>query len=308
MYQEADVDIMMSIAKNRPKARTRTSLLRIESGLAVPKSDQLATEEPLEIRLVAGNAKQPCRQTVAITMRTPSQDFELAAGFLFAEGVIKDRDEIRRIAYCTDPVEPQQYNIVNVELKSAVLPNLAPLERHFYITSACGVCGKSGLDNLLLRHTRLESSVEISAEVIAGLPEKLRQQQGLFNQTGGLHAAALFNHQGELLQVREDVGRHNALDKLVGWAFLSNRLPLSQHLVLVSGRASYELAQKTLAAGIPILAAISAPSSLAVDLAREFNLTLIGFLRGSFNLYSVPERVRVLHLAGEPQDHALSVR
>lgn len=283
-------------------------MLRIEGGRAFLKSDQLVTEEPLEIRLVAGSGQHSSRQTVAITMRTPSEDFELAAGFLFAEGVIQNRDQIRRIAYCTDQSEPQQYNIVNVELKSSALPDLAPLERHFYITSACGVCGKAGLDNLRLRHRGLESSLQIPAEIIAGLPEKLRKQQGLFAQTGGLHAAALFDQNGELLQVREDVGRHNALDKLVGRAFLENQLPLSEHLVLVSGRASYELAQKTLAAGIPILAAISAPSSLAVDLAKEFNLTLIGFLRGSFNLYSVPERVRVLHLAGEPQDHALSVR
>ena len=210
-------------------------------------------------------------------MRTPGNDFELAAGFLFAEGLVGRREEIRRIAYCTDQDEPQQYNIVNVELWANTLPNLAPLERHFYTTSACGVCGRAGLDNLRSRCARLEPSLQLSAETIATLPQKLQEHQGLFAQTGGLHAAALFDQSGNLIQVREDVGRHNALDKLVGWALLENHLPLSEGLVLVSGRASYELAQKTLAAGIPILAAISAPSSLAVELAREFNLTPVSY-------------------------------
>lgn len=273
--------------KNRPKARTQTWLFRVEGENVYSRSDQLVTEEPLEIRLVAGEL----RQTLAVTMRTPGNDFELATGFLFAEGLVGRQDEIRRIAYCTDQGEPQQYNIVNVELWANTLPNLTPLERHFYTTSACGVCGKAGLENLRLRCVRLESSLQVAAETIASLPQKLRKYQGLFAQTGGLHAAALFDQTGNVIQVREDVGRHNALDKLVGWALLDNRLPLSQCLVLVSGRASYELAQKTLAAGIPIMAAISAPSSLAVDLAREFNLTLIGFLRGPFNIYSAAERI-----------------
>jgi FdhD protein len=273
--------------KHRPKARVRTWLFRVEGEQVYPRSDQIVTEEPLEIRLVAGEL----RQTLAVTMRTPGNDFELAAGFLFAEGLVGRRKEIRRIAYCTDQDEPQQYNTVNVELWANTLPNLAPLERHFYTTSACGVCGRAGLDNLRLRCARLESSLQVSAQTITTLPQKLQEHQGLFAQTGGLHAAALFDQNGHLIQIREDVGRHNALDKLVGWALLQNQLPLSQCLVLVSGRASYELAQKTLAAGIPILAAISAPSSLAVELAREFNLTLIGFLRGSFNIYSAPERI-----------------
>lgn len=265
-------------------------MLRIEGGRAFARPDHLATEEPLEIRLQSGMGE---RRTLAVTMRTPGHDFELAAGFLFAEGVITSRSEIRRMAYCTDPGEPQQFNIVNVELASNTLPDLAPLERHFYTTSACGVCGRAGLENLRLRYRPLEPGLRISSEVIAQLPATLRQHQGLFAQTGGLHAAALFDKFGELLAAREDVGRHNALDKLLGWALLENRLPLSEHIVLVSGRASYELAQKTLAAGVPILAAISAPSSLAVELARAFNLTLIGFLRSSFNVYSGQERLEV---------------
>ncbi|KZK16321.1 formate dehydrogenase accessory sulfurtransferase FdhD [Meiothermus taiwanensis] len=281
-----------STPNHRPKARTRTRLLRIEQGQAAARLDQLATEEPLEIRLLASGSPTE-RKTLAVTMRTPGHDFELAAGFLLAEGLVSRREEIRRIAYCTDPDEPQQYNIVNVELNTAILPELAPLERHFFTTSACGVCGKAGLENLRRRYAPLDTSWKVSSRVIAQLPHRLYAQQTLFAQTGGLHAAALFDREGRLLALREDVGRHNALDKLLGWALLENRLPLSEQIVLVSGRASYELAQKTLAAGAPVLCAISAPSSLAVELARAFNLTLIGFLRGSFNVYSGAERLRL---------------
>lgn len=263
-------------------------MLRVTEGRAQPHSDELITEEPLEIRLLAGRQ----RQTVAVTLRTPGQDFELAAGFLFAEGIIGQREELRRVAYCTDPGEAQQYNIVNVELQSSELPGLERLERHFYTTSACGVCGKAGLEQLKLRGQHpLNDASRIRAEVLPHLPLKLRQAQGLFERTGGLHAAALFDLEGELLALREDVGRHNALDKLIGWALLEGRLPLREKVVLVSGRASYELCQKALAAGVPILAAISAPSSLAVELARHFKLTLVGFLRESFNIYSHPERI-----------------
>lgn len=278
----------MSISKpkNR-KAKTRTSLLRFDGKKSIQKSDFLATEEPLEIRLVAGKNKQ----TIAITMRTPGNDFELAAGFLFAEGVIGTKDEIRRIAYCTDHNEPQLYNIVNVELKGDALPELPGLDRHFFTNSACGVCGKSALENLHSRCTPLQSKLRVEAGIISSLPEKLKTAQALFGLTGGLHAAALFDSRGKLVASREDVGRHNALDKLLGWAFLENKLPLDDHLVLVSGRASYELVQKCITAGVGVLAAISAPSSLAVELAGDFNLTLIGFLRGSFNLYTAPQRI-----------------
>ena len=282
---------------HRSKSRSKVSLLRIEDRTARRKSDEVATEEPLEIRLLAkdkGEERQRRKEeskTIAVTMRTPGNDFELALGFLFAEGVIGSRSEIARVAYCTDEGEAQQYNIVNVELKSEVLPELTGLDRHFFTSSACGVCGKSALENLQVRCAPLASELQVSAEMISSLPAELRKQQKLFDSTGGLHAAALFDTAGNLLAVREDVGRHNALDKLVGWALMENKLPLSQCVLLVSGRASYELAQKTVAAGIPILAAISAPSSLAVEVAKEFNLTLIGFLRGSFNIYSVPERI-----------------
>jgi FdhD protein len=228
-------------------------------------------------------------------MRTPGNDFELVAGFLHNEGVVTELADLRGMSYClSDEVDPdQQYNIVNVELASAGLPALDRLERHFTTTSACGVCGKANLDALHLRGVRpLAGDVLVDAATIVALPEKLRAKQRVFETTGGLHAAALFDRSGSLVAVREDVGRHNALDKLIGWAIL-NRRPLGESLVLVSGRSSYEIVQKALAAGIPIVCSVSAPSSLAVDVAREFGVTLVGFLRGSrFNVYTHASRIR----------------
>lgn len=280
----------ISAPKSR-KAKTPTSLLRVEGGKTVTKSDVLATEEPLEIRLKSAGPR-PAVKTVAVTMRTPGHDFELAAGFLFSEGMLDSRADIRRIAYCTAVAEPQQYNTVNVELNQPELPELPSLDRHFFTSSACGVCGKSGLENLQLRCKATESDLTVKAEVLSSLPPKLRKSQAIFEDTGGLHAAALFDQEGNLLAVREDVGRHNAVDKLVGWALLEGKLPLEHSILLVSGRASYELAQKTVAAGIPVLAAVSAPSSLAVEVAQRFNLTLVGFLRESFNVYSGQQRIK----------------
>ncbi|WP_027882012.1 formate dehydrogenase accessory sulfurtransferase FdhD [Meiothermus rufus] len=280
---------MSTSTSKRPKAKTQTTLWRVEKGRATPRTDLLATEEPLEIRLAAGGEPRP----LAVVMRTPGHDFELAAGFLFAEGLIKRREDIRQMRYCPPPGEPQQYNSLEVRLNLPALPSLAPLERAFYTSAACGVCGKATLENLERHYPRLKAGWQVPASTIAQLPQKLLAQQGLFAQTGGLHAAALFDPEGRLLALREDVGRHNALDKLIGWALLEGRLPLSQALALVSGRASYELVQKTLAAGIPLLAAISAPSSLAVALAQRFGLTLVGFLRGSFNIYTHPERIQI---------------
>ncbi len=278
-------------ARSGSKARVRVRV--VENGDARVRPDTLATEEPMEIRLVSGGA----RRTVAVTMRTPGSDFELAAGFLYGEGVVSSPEEIQKISYCVDPdVDAgQRYNIVNVELREAPgrTYDLRPLERSFYTTSACGVCGKASLEQLELRgYPELPPGPRISPELVYSLPEKLREGQGLFEETGGLHAAALFDAGGELVALREDVGRHNATDKLVGWALLEGRLPLSDHVVMVSGRTSYEILQKCVAAGVPIVCAVSAPSSLAVDVARRFNVTLVGFLRGNrFNVYSVPERV-----------------
>ena len=282
---------MIDAAATRPGASVEARVIVVEDGKATPRFDRLATEEPLEIRLRAGDA----RRTVAITMRTPGNDFELVAGFLHNEGVVTELADLRGMSYClSDEVEPdQQYNIVNVDLASAGMPDLDRLERHFTTTSACGVCGKANLDALHLRGVvPLENEFVVDAATIVAMPERLRAKQRVFESTGGLHAAALFDRTGKLIAVREDVGRHNALDKLIGWALL-NRQPLAESVVLVSGRSSYEIVQKALAAGISIVCAVSAPSSLAVDLAREFGVTLIGFLRGSrFNVYAHGRRIR----------------
>jgi FdhD protein len=270
---------------------TEVRIIASADGVARPRFDRVATEEPLEIRLRAAGQTR----SVAITMRTPGSDFELAAGFLFCEGVISGYDALQGISYCLDPAVDveQRYNIVNVTLAGDELPELDTLERHFTTTSACGVCGKASLEALRLRGVeQIDADVTVAAATVTALPERLRAAQGIFEKTGGLHAAALFDLTGKLIALREDVGRHNALDKLIGWALLERRLPLSEHLVMVSGRASYELVQKSLAARVPLLCAVSAPSSLAVDLAREFGMTLVGFLRGSrFNIYAGEGRI-----------------
>ena len=259
------------------KAKVRVRVVEGDSVRVRP--DTLATEEPMEIRLISGDVKQ----TVAVTMRTPGADFELAIGFLYGEGIVSSPDDILKISYCvdTDLDAEQQYNIVNVELRSDRSYELKSLERHFYTTSACGVCGKASLEQLELRGCQMiPQGPEVAAEAIYSLPEKLREAQGLFDATGNLVA------------VKEDVGRHNATDKLVGWALLEGRLPLSDQIVMVSGRSSFEILQKCLTAGVPIVCAISAPSSLAVDVARQFDMTLVGFLRGKrFNVYSGYERI-----------------
>jgi FdhD protein len=276
----------------RPGSRTRTQVRSFEKDRERRRSDYVATEEPLEIRLVAGGRTQ----TVAVTMRTPRNDFELAAGFLFGEGVVGARHEIRTIGYCMDPGldEEQRFNIVNVELNSPALPDLASLERHFYTSSACGVCGKATLEALRLRGCSLvPGGFEVHAEHLYELPKKLREAQGVFASTGGLHAAGLFDGSGNLVTAREDVGRHNAVDKLIGWALLEEKLLLQDHIVMVSGRSSFEIVQKCLAAGVPFVCAVSAPSSLAIDVARSFGMTLVGFLRDRrFNVYAGHERVR----------------
>ena len=277
--------------RTRRSSKTKTRVRVVEDGKLRVRPDTLATEEPMEIRLITGEG----RQTVAVTMRTPGADFELAAGFLYGEGIVKSSDDIAKISYCVDSDldAAQQYNIVNVELRGGREYDLRPLERHFYTSSACGVCGKASLEQLELRGCPVvPPGPEVSAETVYSLPEKLREAQGLFDATGGLHAAALFDAEGNLIALREDVGRHNATDKLVGWALLENRLPLSGHLVMVSGRSSFEILQKCLTAGVPFVCAISAPSSLAVDVAREFGMTLVGFLRDRrFNVYAGHERV-----------------
>jgi FdhD protein len=263
--------------------------LRYECGRAEGRADALATEEPLEIRLRAGGEGR----TIALTMRTPGADEELAAGFLFCEGVVREPAAIRGIV-AGDPEgsdSRSRGNVVTVEL-GGPLPDLAGLERHFFANSACGVCGRAGVEALRVRATPLAPGPLITPDTLLGLPSSLTRGQGVFAATGGLHAAALFDSNGNLIALREDVGRHNALDKLIGWAFLSSRLPLADTIVMVSGRASFEILQKTLAASVPIVCAVSAPSSLAVEVAQSFGVTLVGFLRDDrFNVYTSPERI-----------------
>ncbi len=266
--------------------------------------DLLAAEAPLEIRLGCEGAGPRGERAVSVTMRTPGHDRDLAVGFLFAEGIVTAREQVLAVHACRGG------NVVRVRLRTGVPVDLARLERHFYTTSSCGVCGKTSLEAVgLVRPARPpEGRPVVEPEVIRRLPETLRAAQVVFDRTGGLHAAALFDPRGNLLGVREDVGRHNALDKLIGAQFLDGRTPLSDGALLVSGRASFELVQKATVAGIPILAAVGAPSSLAVDLAREYGLTLIGFVRpDGFNVYTGAGRVRLggAVTAGERRPPAL---
>jgi FdhD protein len=257
-------------------------------GVATSRPDTLAAEEPLEIR-VAG-------RPLTVTMRTPGDDFDLARGFLVSEGMLGGKDDIAAIRYCAGAIADgtNTYNVLDVLLADGVpLPDPS-LERNFYTTSSCGLCGKASLEAVRTssRWRVDQDSLRLTASTVSSLPDKLRAAQRVFDRTGGLHAAALFDADGDLWCVREDVGRHNAVDKVIGWALNAGRLPLSGTILMVSGRASFELVQKAVMAGIPALAAVSAPSSLAVDLAREMGLTLIGFLRGtSMNIYAGDERV-----------------
>jgi FdhD protein len=279
------------------------SVQRIVHGGVIDDSpDLLAVEEPLEIRIGFPEGKH---RAVSITMRTPGGDGELAAGFLFTEGLIKNPADIRQIRHCglkigkatgaIDRAAALNSNTIRVDLADGVRFDLKGLERNFYTTSSCGVCGKSSIDALKSGAGKLADLdyPKIDGALIRTLPDKLRRSQNIFDQTGGLHASALFTPDGELDIVREDVGRHNALDKVIGAKFLVDELPLANHILLVSGRASFELVQKALMAGIPILAAVGAPSSLAVELAKEFGMTLVGFVRAeSFNVYSGSSRLR----------------
>ncbi len=256
------------------------------------KNDILAIEEPLEIRLGFNENGKPTHKAISITMRTPGNDFELAAGFLFTEGILKNKDQIKNIKHCGK--FPNNRNTVLIDLSENTKVNLKKLERNFYTTSSCGVCGKSSLEALA---TGAKPIVEndfpiVSAEIINELPFKLRNAQTVFDETGGLHAAALFDKNGNLLFLREDVGRHNAVDKLIGGQFLESNLPLDDKVLFLSGRASFELVQKAVMAQIPVIAAVSAPSSLAVEAAKEFGITLLGFVRDNrFNVYTGNERI-----------------
>ncbi len=267
-------------------ARRRVTRITLGSAPAV-REDVLAVEEPLEIR-VGG-------RPLAITMRTPGHDVELAAGFLVSEGVVARADELVSARHCASVTEENTYNVLDVTLASHVPPPDASLERAFYTTSSCGVCGKASIDAV---RTRSRFGVErddlvVDADRLVGFPDALRSAQAVFEKTGGLHAAALFDgRSGRMLVLREDVGRHNAVDKVVGWALTQGLLPLTGVVLTVSGRASFELTQKASMAGIPVLAAVSAPSSLAIELATELGITVVGFLRGeSMVVYSRADRI-----------------
>ena len=275
----------------------RRKVTRIRDGVVTTRPDTLVAEEPLEIRL---NGKP-----LAITMRTPGDDFALAAGFLVSEGVLANAYDLQNIMYCAGATVDgsNSYNVVDVRTApDVVMPDIT-LERNVYTTSSCGLCGKASLD--AVRTTARwpiadTPPVRVEPALLASLPDRLRAAQRVFDRTGGLHAAALFSEEGELLDIREDVGRHNAVDKLVGRALQNGDLPLSRVILLVSGRASFELAQKAVMAGIPVLAAVSAPSSLAVDLAVETGLTLVGFLRGSnMNVYAGEDRIALQAAAAQ---------
>jgi FdhD protein len=260
------------------------------AGVSAPEHDVLAVEEPLEIQLDATTGDQSVRRTISVTMRTPGHDAELAVGFLFTEGIVRERSQIEHVGPC-DP----SGNVIRVRLASDADVDLARLERHFYTTSSCGVCGKTSIDALQTtsRYPLPPCEPVIDAELIHRLPRALRDAQEVFDRTGGLHASALFDTGGRLRSLREDVGRHNALDKVIGAELLAGRLPAHDRLLVVSGRASFELVQKAVMAGIPILVAVGAPSSLAVQLATCTGMTLVGFARdGRFNVYAGNERVR----------------
>jgi FdhD protein len=253
---------------------TRTGVVRLSSAARESSDDTVVVEEPLEIRV----GDKP----VSVTLRTPGDDFDLAAGFLFSESIVK-RGDIEHLRHWGSP------NVVRVDVRGTV--DLQRLQRHFYSTSSCGVCGKVSIDALRVQTTRLQSSVRVTADVIAKLPDALREQQKTFDATGGIHAAGIFRTDGTLLRIREDVGRHNAVDKVIGSYVRANEA-LDDPILVVSGRTSFEIVQKAIVARIPILAAVGAPSSLAIDLAREFNLTLLGFVRdGRCNIYAGSERV-----------------
>jgi FdhD protein len=285
----------------------QTTVEKVTGQISHQVKDSLAIEEPLEIQLTYGPSNARQTRSISVTMRTPGNDFDLAAGFLMTEGVFRDANDVEQITYAGDSfnegtTSPQKMdvlkpgskqNTVRVDLAADVAVNVGSLQRNFYTTSSCGICGKASL--LALRTVcppRAANSFKLDAQLLYRLPERLRASQGVFDRTGGLHGAGLFDSAGNLLALREDVGRHNAVDKLIGSEFLADRTPLRDRLLLLSGRASFELLQKALMGGLPMVAAVGAPSSLAVQVAKEFDITLVGFLREDhFNIYQGSERV-----------------
>jgi FdhD protein len=278
---------MADLASELRRNATDVRITAIHDGVRSERPDTVATEEPMEIR-VGGPGQEA--KAVAVTMRTPGGDYELAAGFLFTEGLITP-GEVQRVAYCDDlGDEEQRYNVVTITLDRPF--DHDRLHRNFYSTSSCGICGKAALEDVEVRCAPVAAGTEVAASVLISLPDALRAKQRVFDRTGGLHAAGLFTPAGELITLREDVGRHNAVDKVIGEQLLAGRVPLADHVLQVSGRASFEIVQKAAVAGIPVVSAVSAPSSLAVEAAERFGMTLVGFVReGRCNVYAHPERV-----------------
>ncbi len=278
---------------SRREGTTRARVQKVREGRVEEAEDSLATEEPLEIRLVTPSGGVPPR-SLSVTMRTPGHDVELAVGFLFTEGIIMGRADVQSIDHFKDDSRAHGQNIVEVTLAPDVPFDAARLQRNFYMTSSCGVCGKSSLDAIRVRGTRAMHGVgpKLRREIVGRLPERLREGQRIFESTGGLHGAGLFDDSGRLVSVHEDVGRHNAVDMVVGENLLADHLPLHGYILVVSGRASFEIMQKAAVAGIPFVVAVGAPSSLAVELAHEFGMTLVGFARGdTFNVYAGAGRI-----------------
>jgi len=276
-----------------PKRSTQSlEIERVRDGSSRARRDVVTVEEPLEIRLATANSGTPIEHSVSVTMRTPGADFELAAGFLFTEGIIAARTEIAEIRYCQD-TQPQEYNIVTVVLRDGVPFDPAQLTRNFYMTSSCGVCGKASLEAIEVTCAPLpDGDLVVDRNIVATMPDILAAAQPVFERTGGIHAASLIDAAGAPRVTREDVGRHNAVDKVIGHTLLESVLPAADTVLAVSGRASFEIMQKALAGGIPMVVAVGAPSSLAVDMARRFNQTLIGFARpAGYNIYTGSSRV-----------------
>jgi FdhD protein len=271
------------------RAVTAVRVQALDADRAVERPDKVVTEEPMEIR-VHGSGQEP--RPLAITMRTPGNDFELAVGFCATEGILETAEDLDSVAYCLAGEGVQEYNVVTVKLRRRV--DLEGRERTFVANSSCGLCGKTTLDQVEQHCARVGEGPRLRRSVLATLPDRLRDAQAVFATTGGLHAAARFSTAGELISLREDVGRHNALDKVIGAALLERELPLSDEVLMVSGRVSYEIVQKAAVAGLPIVCAVSAPSSLAIDAASRFGQTLVGFLRGdAANVYTHAERIDV---------------
>lgn len=268
-----------------PRSLELTQVSEWDDGKIQRKLDYLAAEEPLEIRV--GEAP------LSVTMRTPGHDLELAAGFLYTEGLVQGREDILKLESNADTSEPNPGNVVRAELAPEAAPDLEKMQRHFFAASSCGICGKASIDSVRTRTLRAPNkNFRVAKERLMALPDSLLASQAVFGRTGGLHAAALVDASGKLVAVREDIGRHNAVDKVIGWALLEHRIPLSDSLLFVSGRSGFEIVQKAIAAGLPVVASVSAPSSLAVQLARELQLTLVGFLRGRrFVIYAGEERI-----------------